>query len=141
MSQRAVAVPQAPPHRDGNVLRWLAGFGVSLVGDQIYYVALAWTAAEPVDPLVELAQTCWLNAKLHDDIVAEREGPPPLADRARQLRAIAVAPSQTRPASWARSAIWVRLSRSSLVRMCETWVFTVARVMSSAAATSALLRP
>jgi hypothetical protein len=37
---------------------------------------------------VELAQTCWLNAKLHDDIVAEREGLPSLADRARQLRAI-----------------------------------------------------
>lgn len=46
MSQRAVAVRQAPPHRDGNVLRWLAGFGVSLVGDQIYHVALVWTAAE-----------------------------------------------------------------------------------------------
>lgn len=45
MTQRAVAVRQLP-HRDGNVLRWLAGFGVSLVGDQIYYVALAWTAAE-----------------------------------------------------------------------------------------------
>jgi hypothetical protein len=41
-----------------------------------------------VDPLVELAQACWLNAKLHDDIVAEREGLPPLAERARQLRAI-----------------------------------------------------
>ncbi len=46
MSQPAVAVPLASPHRDGNVLRWLAGFGVSLVGDQIYYVALVWTAAE-----------------------------------------------------------------------------------------------
>jgi aminoglycoside phosphotransferase (APT) family kinase protein len=47
-----------------------------------------WEFAGPVDPLVELAQTCWLNAELHDDIVAEREGLPPLADRARQLRAI-----------------------------------------------------
>jgi aminoglycoside phosphotransferase (APT) family kinase protein len=28
--------------------------------------------AGPVDPLVELAQACWLNAKLHDDLVAER---------------------------------------------------------------------
>ena len=44
--------------------------------------------AGPVDPLVELAQACWLNAKLHDDIVAEREGLPPLADRARQLQAM-----------------------------------------------------
>ena len=47
-----------------------------------------WEFAGPVDPLVELAQLCWLNAKLHDDIVAEREGLPPLADRIRQLVAI-----------------------------------------------------
>lgn len=47
-----------------------------------------WDFAGPVDPLVELAQACWLNAKLHDDIVAEREGLPPLEVRAKQLRAI-----------------------------------------------------
>jgi hypothetical protein len=47
-----------------------------------------WDFAGPVDPLVELAQACWLNAKLHDDIVAEREGLPSAADRARQLRAM-----------------------------------------------------
>jgi hypothetical protein len=47
-----------------------------------------WEFAGPVDPLVELAQACWLNAKLHDDVVAEIEGLPPAADRARQLRAM-----------------------------------------------------
>jgi hypothetical protein len=47
-----------------------------------------WETAGPVDPLVELAQLCWLNAKLHDDIVTDREHLPPLADRARQLAAI-----------------------------------------------------
>lgn len=47
-----------------------------------------WDYAGPVDSLYELAQACWLNAKLHGDDVAEREGLPPLADRARQLRAI-----------------------------------------------------
>ena len=47
-----------------------------------------WETAGPVDPVVELAQLCWLNAKLHDDIVAEREHLRPLADRARQLAAI-----------------------------------------------------
>jgi len=41
-----------------------------------------WETAGPVDPLVELAQLCWLNAKLHDDIVADLEGLPPAADRA-----------------------------------------------------------
>lgn len=47
-----------------------------------------WEFAGPVDPLVELAQACWLNAKLHDDVVARLEGLPPLAERARQLRAM-----------------------------------------------------
>jgi hypothetical protein len=47
-----------------------------------------WEFAGPVDPLVELAQVCWLNAKLHDDIVAEREGLPPATHRAQQLRAM-----------------------------------------------------
>ena len=47
-----------------------------------------WEFAGPTDPLVELAKTCWLNAKLHDDYVAEAEGLPPLAERAKQLRAM-----------------------------------------------------
>lgn len=47
-----------------------------------------WETAGPVDPLAELAQLCWLNAKLHDDIVAELEGLPPAAERARQVAAI-----------------------------------------------------
>lgn len=47
-----------------------------------------WETAGPVDPMVELAQACWLNGKLFDDVVAEREGLPSLEVRARQLRAI-----------------------------------------------------
>ena len=47
-----------------------------------------WEYAGPVNPLVEVAQPCWLNAKLHDDIAAELEGLPPPAERARQLAAI-----------------------------------------------------
>jgi hypothetical protein len=48
-----------------------------------------WETAGPVDPMVELAQLAWLNAKLHDETVAAIEHLPPLADRARQLAAIA----------------------------------------------------
>ena len=44
-----------------------------------------WEVAGPVDPLVDLAQACWLNVRLFDDLVAEREGLPSLAERARQL--------------------------------------------------------
>jgi hypothetical protein len=47
-----------------------------------------WERAGPIDPLTELAMLCWLNAKLFDDIVAEREGLPPLPERAKRLRAI-----------------------------------------------------
>jgi len=46
VTHQAVAVRPPPSYRDGNVLRWLAGFGVSLVGDQVYFVALAWTATQ-----------------------------------------------------------------------------------------------
>lgn len=47
-----------------------------------------WEAAGPVDPLYELAQACWLNAQLHDDDVAERQGLPSLEERARHARLI-----------------------------------------------------
>lgn len=48
-----------------------------------------WEVAGPVDPLVELAQLCWLNAQLHDDDVAEMVGLPSAEERAHQLRLIA----------------------------------------------------
>jgi hypothetical protein len=56
--------------------------------DGLPVALIDWETAGPVDPLVELAQLAWLNAKLHDDIVARREHLPPLSDRARQLAAI-----------------------------------------------------
>ena len=56
--------------------------------DGLPVALIDWETAGPVDPLVELAQLAWLNAKLHDDIVARREHLPPLTDRARQLAAI-----------------------------------------------------
>ena len=56
--------------------------------DGLPVALIDWETAGPVDPLVELAQLAWLNAKLHDDIVAEREHLPPLGERARQLAAI-----------------------------------------------------
>lgn len=44
--------------------------------------------AGPVDPLVELAQLCWLNAHLFDDDLADRLALPPLTVRAKNLRLI-----------------------------------------------------
>ncbi|MAF09569.1 trifolitoxin immunity protein [Candidatus Poribacteria bacterium] len=59
-----------------------------VVRDGLPVGLIDWDFAGPVDPLVELAQTCWLNAKLHDDQVAALEGLPPLSERAIHLRAI-----------------------------------------------------
>ncbi|WP_206066544.1 phosphotransferase [Nonomuraea composti] len=45
-----------------------------------------WEVAGPVDPLVEVAQLCWLNSHLHDDEVAALAGLRPLAERLHVLR-------------------------------------------------------
>lgn len=37
--------PERPAHRDGNVLRWLGAYTASTIGDNLYYMALAWAAA------------------------------------------------------------------------------------------------
>lgn len=44
------AAPDVPPYRDGNVLRWLAGFAISLIGDQVYFIALGWAAVQTTGP-------------------------------------------------------------------------------------------
>ncbi|MEU6013388.1 MFS transporter [Streptomyces sp. NPDC047515] len=41
----ATNAPERPAHRDGNVLRWLGAYTSSLIGDSVYYMALAWAAA------------------------------------------------------------------------------------------------
>jgi aminoglycoside phosphotransferase (APT) family kinase protein len=56
--------------------------------DSIPVALIDWEVAGPVDPLYDLAQACWLNAQLHDDDVAERQGLPSLEERARHLRLI-----------------------------------------------------
>ncbi len=47
-----------------------------------------WEVAGPVDRVVELAQTCWLNAQLYDDDIAATQGLPDAVTRARWVRAI-----------------------------------------------------
>lgn len=50
MSTLPAGVTTRPAFRDGNVLRWLLGYGTGLLGDQIYYVTLAWTATKSASP-------------------------------------------------------------------------------------------
>lgn len=47
-----------------------------------------WDNSGPIDAVWELAHVAWLNAQLHDDDVAERNGLPGAAARARQLALI-----------------------------------------------------
>jgi hypothetical protein len=39
-----------PAHRDGNVLRWLVAYTASMVGDNVYYIALSWAAVRAGTP-------------------------------------------------------------------------------------------
>jgi predicted MFS family arabinose efflux permease len=43
-------VAARPAHRDGNVLRWLAAYTSSMVGDSVYYIALSWAAVQAGSP-------------------------------------------------------------------------------------------
>jgi hypothetical protein len=45
-----------------------------------------WETAGPVDPIIELAQACWLNAQLFDDDLGERLGLGSLEQRAKKMR-------------------------------------------------------
>ncbi|MFF3390485.1 MFS transporter [Streptomyces sp. NPDC002669] len=46
----ATKAPERPAHRDANVLRWLGAYTASMIGDSVYYMALAWAAARTGDP-------------------------------------------------------------------------------------------
>lgn len=46
----ATAAVELPAHRDGNVLRWVAAYTSSMVGDTVYYVALSWAAVQAGTP-------------------------------------------------------------------------------------------
>ncbi|WP_097968700.1 MFS transporter [Streptomyces anulatus] len=45
MTVTVVEAAERPAHRDPNVLRWLGAYTASMVGDSIYFMALAWAAA------------------------------------------------------------------------------------------------
>lgn len=39
-----------PAYRDANVLRWLAAYAASMIGDGVYFLALGWAAREAAGP-------------------------------------------------------------------------------------------
>ncbi|WP_405799997.1 MFS transporter [Streptomyces sp. NBC_01506] len=44
------SAPERPAHRDANVLRWIAAYTMSMVGDSVYFMALAWAATRSGSP-------------------------------------------------------------------------------------------
>ncbi len=78
------AIPAPAPgrsaHRDANVLRWLTAYTASLLGDSVYFVALAFAAAKSVPPaqvgLVMAAGAVPRAAlMLGGGVIADRFGP------------------------------------------------------------------
>lgn len=66
--------------RDANVLRWLAAYGASLIGDGVYFLSLGWTAAQTAGP-AEVGVVMAVGAvprallMLGGGVVADRFGP------------------------------------------------------------------
>ncbi|MFJ2742270.1 MFS transporter [Streptomyces sp. NPDC087440] len=69
-----------PAYRDGNVLRWLAAYAASLVGDSVYFLALGWAAAQAGEP-AEVGMIMATGAipravlMLGGGVIADRFGP------------------------------------------------------------------
>ncbi|MFI1288150.1 MFS transporter [Streptomyces sp. NPDC020792] len=71
---------ERPAHRDGNVLRWLAAYTASMMGDNVYYLALSWAAiraGSPAQAGVVMAVGALPRAllMLGGGVIADRLGP------------------------------------------------------------------
>ncbi|MCG7211064.1 MFS transporter [Streptomyces arenae] len=69
-----------PAHRDPNVLRWLAAYACSMVGDSVYYLALSWAAVQAGSPaqagiVMSVSALPRAVLMLFGGVVADRLGP------------------------------------------------------------------
>ncbi|MER5600222.1 MFS transporter [Streptomyces sp. NPDC002265] len=69
-----------PAHRDGNVLRWLGAYTASMVGDNVYYLALSWAAVQAGSPsqaglVMAVSAVPRALLMLGGGVVADRFGP------------------------------------------------------------------
>ncbi|MEU9645441.1 MFS transporter [Streptomyces sp. NPDC048188] len=104
-----------PAHRDGNVLRWLTAYTVSLIGDSVYFAALGWSAqktAGPAEVGLVMASAALPRAllMLGGGVVADRFDPRRVilgSDTLRCLVILAVAAgvALTAPALWILVAV------------------------------------
>ncbi|MFD9330096.1 MFS transporter [Streptomyces sp. NPDC060065] len=76
----APAAPEKPAHRDGNVLRWLGAYTASMLGDNVYYIALSWAAVQAGTPsqaglVMAVSAVPRALLMLGGGVVADRFGP------------------------------------------------------------------
>ncbi len=76
----ATDVVDRAAHRDRNVLRWLAAYTSSMIGDNVYYIALSWAAVQAGSPAqagVVMAVSALPRAllMLGGGVIADRLGP------------------------------------------------------------------
>ncbi|MDQ0388315.1 hypothetical protein J2S54_005135 [Streptomyces sp. DSM 42143] len=77
---RARAGVDRPAHRDPNVLRWVAAYTASMLGDTVFYLALSWAAVQhgsPAEAGIVTAVSAVPRAllMLGGGVVADRLGP------------------------------------------------------------------
>lgn len=104
-----------PAHRDGNVLRWLAAYTASMIGDNVYFLALGWTAAQIAGPtqigmLMAVAAVPRAVLMLAGGVVADRVGPRKLvigsdAARCAVILVVAAALALSSPGLWLLVAV------------------------------------
>ncbi|MEW2494450.1 MFS transporter [Streptomyces nodosus] len=79
-SVRRPAEAGRPAHRDGNVLRWIGAYTASMIGDNVFFLALSWAAVQSGTP----AQAGMVTAvsaiprtllMLGGGVIADRFGP------------------------------------------------------------------
>ncbi|MFI6619118.1 MFS transporter [Streptomyces sp. NPDC050528] len=69
-----------PAHRDPNVLRWLGAYTASMVGDNVYYIALSWAAVQHGSPaqagaVMAVSAVPRALLMLGGGVIADRFGP------------------------------------------------------------------
>ncbi|MBA4860081.1 MFS transporter [Streptomyces sp. PSKA54] len=99
-----------PAHRDPNVLRWVGAYASSMIGDNVYYLALSWAAVRAGSPaqaglVMAVSAVPRALLMLGGGVVADRLGPRRVvigsdAVRCAAVIAVAVLLLATEPALW-----------------------------------------
>ncbi|WP_406009511.1 MFS transporter [Streptomyces sp. NBC_00637] len=113
----AGADTERPAHRDGNVLRWLAAYTASVIGDNIYYLALSWAAVRAGSPaqaglVMTVSAVPRALLMLGGGVIADRFGPRRVviggdAVRCAAVLTVAVLFFATEPGLWPLAALAV----------------------------------